>query len=141
MPHRNDAVFLLRWDNGFMTDTRAILKRLERSKFRSSFHLKQKDIDYIHAKGMDTIMDHCDDFIRERLAPSNLPNDGKQTPMKGHPVFVAQHACGCCCRGCLRKWYRVPEHTELSAVQQEKIVNLLMAWIEKEYAETKKSVG
>ena len=134
MPHRNDAVFLLRWDNGFMTDTRAILKRLERSKFRSSFHLKQKDIDYIHAKGMDTIMDHCDDFIRTRLAPSNLPNDGKQTPMKGHPVFIAQHATGCCCRGCLYKWHGIPAGRELTEKEQKYVVDVLMQWIEKQMA-------
>jgi len=135
MPHRNDAVFLLRWDNGFMTDTRAILKRLERSKFRSSFHLKQKDIDYIHAKGMDTIRDHCDDFIRTRLAPSDLPNDGKQTPMKGHPVFKAMHATGCCCRGCLNRWYHVPMHKDLTDEQQDKIVHLLLTWIDRQLNE------
>ena len=117
------------------------LERLSRSRFRSSFHLRRNEIAYIDEKGMDTIRRHCEDFVRERLAAQEPVNDGKQTPMKGHPVFVAQHACGCCCRGCLRKWYRVPEHTELSAAQQEKIVNLLMAWIEKEYAEMKKSVG
>ena len=109
------------------------LERLSRSKFRSSFHLREKDIDYIEKKGMAVIRLHCEDMIRERLAPENPANDGKQTPMKGHPVFIAQHACACCCRGCLNKWYRVPAHTELTAVQQEKIVNLLMAWIEREY--------
>ena len=132
MPHRNDAVFLLRWDNGFMTDTRAILKRLERSKFRSSFHLKQKDIDYIHAKGMDTIMDHCDDFIRTRLAPSDPPNDGKQTPMKGHPVFIAQHATACCCRGCLSKWYGIDKNRDLSETEIRNIERIIGAWITKE---------
>ena len=115
-----------------MTDTRAILKRLERSKFRSSFHLKQKDIDYIHAKGMDTIMDHCDDFIRERLAPSNLPNDGKQTPMKGHPVFIAQHATACCCRGCLNKWYGIAKGRDLSETEIRNIKRIIAAWIGRE---------
>jgi exodeoxyribonuclease V alpha subunit len=81
---------------------------------------------------MDTIRQHAYDFVRTRLAPAMPENDGKQTPMKGHPVFKAQHACACCCRGCLEKWYRVPKGTELTEVQQEKIVNLLMAWIEEE---------
>ena len=108
------------------------LAKLQRSKFRSSFHLKEKDKAYIREKGMDVIQKHAEDFIRERLAPAYPENDGKQTPMKGHPVFIAQHATACCCRGCLRKWYRVPEGTELNEVQQEKIVRLIMAWIEKE---------
>ena len=111
---------------------RQLFQKLGNSKFRSSFHLKQKDIDYINEKGMDTIRQHARDFIAKREAPAVIPNDGKQTPMKGHPVFIAQHACACCCRGCLNKWYRVPKDVPLSEKQQEKIVKLLMAWIEKE---------
>ena len=67
-----------------------LFERLGNSKFRSSFHLKQKDIDYINEKGLDTIRQHAQDFIAKREAPAVIPNDGKQTPMKGHPVFIAQ---------------------------------------------------
>lgn len=108
------------------------LDKLSKSEFRSSFHLKEKDKAYIRDKGMQTIRSHADDFIRKRLAPACIPNDGKQTPMKGHPVFIAQHATACCCRGCLYKWYRVSPHKELTEVQISKIVNLIMAWIERE---------
>ena len=104
-------------------------EKLGRSKFRSKFKLSEKDIEYINKKGMDTIRSHAEDFVRERIAPAYIPNDGKQTPMRGHPVFVAQHACACCCRGCLNKWYKVPLNRELTETQQQKIVNLLMAWI------------
>ena len=75
----------------------------------------------------------AEDFIEKKLAPAYPENDGKQTPMKNHPVFIAQHACACCCRGCLEKWYKVPKGRELTKAQQEKIVNLLMAWIQTEY--------
>ncbi len=83
-------------------------------------------------KGLETVKKHAAEIIRTRLAPAYIENDGKQTPMKNHPVFIAQHACACCCRGCLQKWYNVPENKELTPVQQEKIVALLMAWIEQE---------
>ena len=106
------------------------LSRLQTSPFRARFHLNEKDKAYIREKGMDTIRRHAQDFIRQRLAPAVIPNDGKQTPMHGHPVFLAQHACACCCRGCLSKWYHVPKGIELNDRQQEQIVNLLMAWIE-----------
>ena len=112
------------------------LAKLARSRFRSSFHLNEEDRAYIREKGLDVIRCHAEDFVRERLAPARIANDGRQTPMKGHPVFKAQHATACCCRGCLYKWYRVKEHTALSASQQEKIVALLMAWIEKEMKES-----
>lgn len=108
------------------------LMKLSKSSFRGSFHLSQKDLAYIDEKGMDTIREHCKTFVETRLAPAYIKNDGKQTPMRGHPVFVAQHACACCCRGCLNKWYRVEKGKQLTTLQQEKIVNLLMAWIEKE---------
>ena len=108
------------------------LDKLQTSKFRSSFHLKEKDKAYIRDKGMDTIRLHAEDFIRTRLAPEFIPNDGKQTPMKGHPVFIAQHATACCCRGCLYKWYKVKPNKALTDEQIGKIVNLIMAWIERE---------
>ncbi len=111
------------------------LQKLNKSDFRSSFHLDESDRKYIEEKGIETIRAHASDFIRQRLAPSCLPNDGKQTPMRGHPVFKAQHACACCCRGCLNKWYKVPVGINLDDVQQNKIVNLLMAWIEKEMSD------
>ena len=106
--------------------------RLEKSDFRKKFHLSLKDKAYISEKGIDTIRMHAADFIRTRLAPANIPNDGKQTPMRRHPVFVAQHACACCCRNCLFKWYKVSKGRELTDEEQQRIVNLLMAWIENE---------
>ena len=109
------------------------LRKLQRSRFRSRFHLTDQDRAYIRGKGMDTIRRHGADFIAARLAPAELPNDGKQTPMRGHPIFVAQHACACCCRGCLNKWYRVPQGRALTPEEQRRILNLLMEWIRREY--------
>ncbi|MBQ0064594.1 MAG: DUF4186 domain-containing protein [Firmicutes bacterium] len=111
-------------------------RRIKSSKFRSSFYLTKKEKAYVLEKGMDTIEKHARDFVKERLAPAIIPNDGKQTPWKGHPVFKAQHACACCCRGCLNKWYRVQQNVELSPIQQEKIVRLLMEWIRREMKES-----
>ena len=109
-------------------------KRLARSKFRSRFRLSAADRKYIAEKGIDTIRRHCEDFIRTRLAPANPPHDGRQTPMRGHPVFKAQHACACCCRGCLFKWWKVPKGTEIPLERQSRIADFLMAWIERELA-------
>lgn len=115
-----------------MASINETLLKLKKSDFRARFHLTERDKAYIAGKGVDTVRKHAEEFVRTRLAPVYPPNDGHQTPMRGHPVFVAQHACACCCRGCLEKWYRVPQGKELTDVQQEKIVNLLMAWITEE---------
>ena len=115
-----------------MATVEEALEKLKKSDFRAKFHLKNQDKKYVEEKGIETIRLHAEEFIRTRLAPGFIPNDGKQTPMRGHPVFVAQHACACCCRKCLNKWYNVPKNTPLTEIQQQKIVNLIIAWIEKE---------
>lgn len=109
-----------------------IFDRLARSKFRSRFHLGTRERDYAYAKGRDVIVDHARAFVSERLAPENPRNDGRQTPMRGHPVFIAQHATACCCRSCLEKWHKIPHGRELNAAEQAFIVTLLMRWIDRE---------
>ena len=106
--------------------------RLARSRFRSRFHLSESDRRYVAEKGLETIRRHAEDFVRTRLAPANPPSDGRQTPMRGHPVFVAQHATATCCRSCLAKWWKVPRGTEIPAGRQQGIVDFLMAWIERD---------
>ncbi len=108
------------------------LDRLSRSKFRASFHLSRKDLAYLEEKGEDTIKRHAQDFVKIKLSPAEPANDGKQTPMSGHPVFKAMHATACCCRGCKEKWYRVPQHRELTETEQEAVVSLLMAWLRRQ---------
>ena len=109
-----------------------ILNRLSKSKFRKFFHLKAKDFKYIQNKGMDTIRKHAYDFINSRLAPAVIPNDGKQTPMRGHPVFIAEHATATCCRSCLYKWHHIPKNKELNQDEIDYIVNIIMLWINNE---------
>ena len=89
-----------------------ILENLSKSNFRNSFKLKQKDIDYINQKGFETIRSHAQDFISKRIAPAFVANDGKQTPMRGHPVFIAQHATATCCRKCINKWHKFKMNME-----------------------------
>ena len=109
-----------------------LFEKLSKSKFRSKFKLKEKDLEYIETKGLDTIRSHACDFISKRVAPAEIPNDGKQTPMRGHPVFIAQHATACCCRGCIEKWHHFPKGVQLNTRQQEYLVNVIMEWIKRQ---------
>lgn len=109
-----------------------VFKRLAKSDFRSSFKLKEKDRQYIEQKGLETIKSHARDFISKRISPAEIHNDGKQTPTKGHPVFVAQHATASCCRGCINKWHKFPKGIELDNEQQEYLVSLIMEWIKRQ---------
>lgn len=112
-------------------DIEIILSKLSKSKFRNSFKLKNKDIEYINTKGFDTIEKHAYDFIKKRISHSVILNDGKQTPMKGHPVFIAQHATATCCRNCLYKWHKIESGRDLSSDEEKYIVDLIMEWLKR----------
>mgnify|MGYP002529850032 FL=1 len=109
-----------------------ILNKLNSSKFRSSFHLKSGDVNYIKEKGLSKIESHALDFINKRLKDVSNVNDGKQTPIKGHPVFIAQHATATCCRGCLEKWHKIEKTHILNEKEVLYIKNVIMKWIERE---------
>ena len=106
-----------------------IFEALSKSAFRRKFHLQAKDLVYLQTKGLPTVLDHARDFIAKRLAPAVPENDGKQTPLRGHPVFVAQHATACCCRGCLEKWHRIPSGRTLTPDEQAYIITVLERWL------------
>jgi hypothetical protein len=110
-------------------DSDAVFEGLARSAFRSRFRLNAKDRAYLEAKGLDTVLQHAADFVEKRLAPAEPANDGRQTPMRGHPAFVAQHATAACCRGCLAKWHDVPAGRPLTAAEQAQVVAVLGRWL------------
>jgi len=103
--------------------------RLSKSNFRSKFYLTEKDKEYVILKGLDIIEDHAYDFVDKRLGSSFIKNDGKQTPMRGHPVFVAQHATATCCRGCIEKWHNIKNGKMLEEDEKEYLVAVIMNWI------------
>lgn len=115
------------------------LNKLEKSKFRSSFHLKQKEIEYINKKGLEEIKKQAYEIINKRLKPERIKNDGKQTPMKNHPVFIGQHATATCCRGCIEKWHHIKKNKELTEHEIDFITTLIIEWIRREYERNKMS--
>ena len=107
-----------------------ILASLRQSKFRSKFKLTNKDRDYIADKGLPTIKEHAFQFVKSRIAPDFPKNDGKQTPMRGHPVFIAQHAPATCCRKFIQKRHGIEKGRELNEAEVDYVVGLIMGWIE-----------
>jgi hypothetical protein len=103
--------------------------RLARSRFRSRFRLSESDRALIAREGWETIAGHSRKIVRERLAPAVPRNDGRQTPMRGHPVFIAQHATATCCRGCLAKWHGIPAGRPLTDEEVEFVVSVHIAWL------------
>ncbi len=106
-----------------------IFAALAKSPFRQKFKLGPKERDYLANKGLATVLDHGRDFIDKRLAPALPVNDGKQTPMRGHPVFIAQHATATCCRGCLEKIHHIPPGRVLDANQRAHVIAVIERWL------------
>ena len=102
---------------------------LAESDFRRRQKLGKKDRQYLEERSLGTLMIHARRFVTERLALSDPERDGKQTPMRGHPVFVAQHATGTCCRGCLAKWHRIPKGQPLSEAEVEHVLAVIRRWL------------
>lgn len=110
-------------------DFNLLRSRLQRSAFRSRFALDDKDAAYLAAKGLPIVLSHAKDFVDKRLAPARPARDGKQTPWKGHPVFVAQHATATCCRGCLEKWHDIAKGQPLTEDEKSYIVRVIGYWL------------
>ncbi len=116
-----------------MNDINKLLDSLSKTKFRGSFRLNNKMKEYVREKGIKKIERDAEEIITKKLAAANPINDGKQTPMKQvHPVFIAQHATGTCCRGCLERIHHIKKGKELSQNDINYIKNVIKTWILRE---------
>jgi Domain of unknown function (DUF4186) len=115
-----------------MRDLDDIFQRLQRSSFRRRFRLRGPEREYLDRKGMDAVLTHAAAFIVKRLAPASPANDGKQTPTRKHPVFVAQHATATCCRGCLEKWHAIEKGHELTVEERQYVVAVIRRWLKEQ---------
>ena len=113
-----------------MRDLDDVFNALAESRFRTQFRLNAKDHAYLAERSREVILQHARKFIRDRLAPAQAPNDGRQTPMRGHPAFVAQHATATCCRGCLAKWHDIPKDKELTEQEIDRVVAAIDRWLD-----------
>lgn len=108
-------------------DTR--LRSIGQHHFRAKFRLYGRERAMVDLRGIETVRTHAKDLIDKRLAPAEPHNDGRQTPYRGHPVFVAQHATATCCRTCLERWHGIPAGHALDAAEQSYVVEAICRWI------------
>lgn len=112
----------------------ARLDRIGQHHFRARFKLYGRDRAVVELRGIATVRKHAEALIDARLAPAQPRNDGKQTPYRGHPVFVAQHATATCCRTCLSRWHGIPAGHELEPAERDYVVEAICRWIIRQYA-------
>ena len=113
-------------------DWQQINKSLEKHEIRFKFELGEAEREYVRERGMDIIRLHTTDFVKKRLQPANPRNDGRQTPTKGHPVFLAQHATATSSRTCMEEIYGIPLGQPLDDSQVIWTVDVILRWLEEQ---------
>ena len=112
-----------------MNDIDEVFRRLAASSFRRKFVLRDRELAYLQTWGLPHVMKQARELIAKRLAPAEPLNDGRQTPWRNHPVFVAQHATATCCRGCLAKTHGIAKGHALTAEEMAHVLSVLERWL------------
>jgi hypothetical protein len=112
-----------------MIDVDEAFRRLARSSFRRKFRLQGRELAYLQTWGLAHVLKQAGDVIRKRVAPEVIPNDGRQTPWRNHPVFVAQHATATCCRGCLAKTHEIEKDHALTDDEMRHVLAVIERWL------------
>jgi hypothetical protein len=112
-----------------MADLDEVFRKLSLSAFRRKFRLQGRELAYLRTWGLPHVMKQAAELLRQRVAPAQPKNDGRQTPWRNHPVFVAQHATGTCCRGCIEKTYGIAKGHDLSAEELQQLLAAIERWL------------
>lgn len=113
-----------------MIEIQAALTALAASDYRSRFRLTTADKSQLRIAGLEKVMKQAEEIVSRQIAPARPVNDGTQTPQKGHPVYVAQHATATCCRRCLAKWHEIPAGRALTKPEKDHVLAVLRQWLE-----------
>jgi hypothetical protein len=137
---RQDEIVVRAWSDTLLwrrpstKDIDQLFEDLAKSPFRRRFRLRPQELRYLERKGLRAVLADADDLLVKRLGAASPQNDGKQTPFKGHPVFVAQHATATCCRGCLAKWHGIRKGEALRPAELEHIAAVIERWMRRQSA-------
>lgn len=111
-----------------------LLEKVAESDYRAEIDLGPEDMDYVNSRGFDMMVRHAHDFVERRLGPARPRNEGKQTPLKGHPLFLAQHATGADSRAALSEYHGIAEGKKLSRQQMDYVTDVVLRWLEERLA-------
>ena len=112
-----------------MIDLDEAFRRLAASAFRRKFVLRGRELAYLQTWGLPHVMKQAAEIIEKRIAAAEPVNDGRQTPWRNHPVFVAQHATATCCRGCLAKTHGIAKGHPLTEEEKAYVLRVIERWL------------
>ena len=121
---------ILKLANSNLKKIEEVFSKLNKTGRINDFSLGASEIEYVTSRGIDILRLHATDFIQKRIAPAEPKNDGHQTPAKGHPVFLAQHACGCNDRDSVEKFFGFNKGVLLKDKEVNLIVDVIVSWLE-----------
>ncbi|MDQ3281272.1 MAG: DUF4186 domain-containing protein [Acidobacteriota bacterium] len=116
-----------------MIDLDEAFARLAKSSFRRKFRLQGRELAYLQTWGLAHVLKQAEELLRKRVGPAVIANDGRQTPWRNHPVFVAQHATATCCRGCIEKVHEIPKGHELTREELRHLVAAIERWLQSQH--------
>lgn len=114
-----------------MIDIQSVLAAVAASEYRRRYTLSTTEKSQLRIAGLAKLMKQAEEIIEKQIAPERPVNDGTQTPKKGHPIHVAQHATATCCRRCLAKWHDIPVGHALTRNESDHVLAVLRGWLEK----------
>ncbi|WP_372655987.1 DUF4186 family protein [Halobacteriovorax sp.] len=113
-------------ENIYFTD---IFRRLGCSKVCCKFKLKDEQWEYLAKRGFDTILLEGRSLIVKIFNEDSLSHSCKVAPVQTHPIYIALHATGTCCRSSLEKWHKIPKSKELKEKDIFYILLVVKEWI------------
>ena len=126
---------IIKLSNSSKKKIEEVFSKLNKTGRISNFSLGDAEIEYVSSRGIEILRLHATDFIQKRIAPKEPKNDGYQTPAKGHPVFLAQHACGCNDIDSVEQFFGFKKGSLLKEKEVNLIVDVIVSWLEDQIAE------
>jgi hypothetical protein len=109
-----------------------VFKRLKKSSICNKFTLKEHEWNYLANRGLDAVLLEGRSIIIHRFSEDDSNHNCKNSPLRHHPVLVALHATGCCCRSSLFKWHGVDKEMELREKDIFYILLIIKEWFVRE---------
>lgn len=108
------------------------LFHLAKTKYRRQYVLSPKLKEYCRQTGMEKLRRKAFEIVREKVSSPYYKGEGRQTPLDGHPIYIAMHATGTCCRTCLEVWHSIVSGRRLTEKDIIYIVDTIMEWIKRQ---------
>lgn len=140
--YRNERCFaceadLIDWqrlDRRDLSDVDYTIEALSKELIRHYYWHKPLDetaVNHARRKGLKGMRVATERRLRNSVlkASSDMPRDGRQTPLHGNAIYYAQHGTATCCRKCIEEWHAIDREKPLSDDEIGYMTDLAMRYV------------